>query len=121
MANTLVWADIPVKDLERASKFYSFLLNTELKKETCYRREHVSFPCKDDEVSGGLVKVADFESPRNSILIYLNLGSRLDEVLNKVEEHGGKILEQKESIEPWGHRAIILDTEGNRIALHSKV
>ena len=39
--------------------------------------------------------------------------------LNAVESHGGKVLSAMHSIEPFGFRAIVLDSEGNRVALHS--
>jgi predicted enzyme related to lactoylglutathione lyase len=51
-------------------------------------------------------------------LLYLNTQGRLDEAVNLVERHGGKVLVGRHSIEPYGFRAIVLDSEGNRIALH---
>jgi predicted enzyme related to lactoylglutathione lyase len=50
----------------------------------------------------------------------LNTDGRLEEVLNAVEKHGGKVLAEAHSIAPFGFRAIVLDSEGNRIALHSR-
>ncbi|HTB64091.1 MAG TPA: hypothetical protein VK737_10955 [Opitutales bacterium] len=44
----------------------------------------------------------------------------MDAALKAVKKARGKILVDKEQIGPYGYRAIILDTEGNRIALHSK-
>ena len=52
-------------------------------------------------------------------MIYLNANGRLDEALAAVEANGGQIIQPKQSIGPYGFRAIILDSEGNRIALHS--
>jgi len=43
----------------------------------------------------------------------------MDEALSEVKKHGGKILTDKEEITPHGFKATILDSEGNRIALHS--
>jgi hypothetical protein len=37
-----------------------------------------------------------------------------------VREHGGKVVVDKEPIGPYGFRAVIMDSEGNRIALHSQ-
>ena len=48
-----------------------------------------------------------------------SVGQRIDEAIESVEPSGGKILQPKESIGPYGFRAIFLDTEGNRVALHS--
>ncbi len=52
-------------------------------------------------------------------LVYLNVHGRLDEALEAVGPSGGQVLEPKVSIAPFGFRGVILDTEGNRIALHS--
>ena len=53
------------------------------------------------------------------VLIYLNAQGRLGDALSAVEKNGGKILQPKHSIGQYGFRAVILDSEGNRLALHS--
>jgi predicted enzyme related to lactoylglutathione lyase len=52
-------------------------------------------------------------------MIYLNANGRLDDAIAAVAAHGGKILKPKHAIGPYGLRAVILDSEGNRVALHS--
>ena len=52
-------------------------------------------------------------------MIYLNANGRLDEALAAVATHGGKVIQSKHAIGPFGFRAIIIDSEGNRVALHS--
>ena len=54
------------------------------------------------------------------MLLYFNCEGRLDEAIAVVEPNGGKVLEQKHQIGPYGFRAVVLDSEGNRIALHSR-
>jgi len=49
----------------------------------------------------------------------LNGGEDLSIALSKVESAGGKILLPKTAIGPNGFMAHILDTEGNKVALHS--
>ena len=73
----VVWFDLPVGDLERASRFYAAVLGIRVSRE-----------------NGGNFTFA-------------------------VLEHGGLVLKAIESIAPHGFRAIVLDNEGNRIALHS--
>jgi predicted enzyme related to lactoylglutathione lyase len=51
--------------------------------------------------------------------MYLNAQGRLDEAVAAVAPNGGKVLKPKHNIGPYGFRAIVLDSEGNRIALHS--
>jgi hypothetical protein len=54
------------------------------------------------------------------VLIYLNGNPDLQNVLNKVEAAGGKIMVPKTQISPeYGFMAVFVDTEGNRIGLHS--
>jgi len=43
----------------------------------------------------------------------------LEEAVALVEANGGKIVQPVHPIGPYGFRAIVLDSEGNRIALHS--
>jgi hypothetical protein len=52
-------------------------------------------------------------------LVYLNVEGRLDQAIEEVTKNGGKVLKGKEQIGPYGFRAVVLDTEGNAIALHS--
>jgi predicted enzyme related to lactoylglutathione lyase len=52
-------------------------------------------------------------------MVYLNANGRLDDAVASVAPNGGKVLQAKHPIGPFGFRAIILDSEGNRVALHS--
>jgi predicted enzyme related to lactoylglutathione lyase len=52
-------------------------------------------------------------------MVYLNANGRLDDAIASVVANGGKVLQPKHPIGPFGFRAIILDSEGNRVALHS--
>jgi predicted enzyme related to lactoylglutathione lyase len=53
------------------------------------------------------------------VLLYLNVDGRIQDAVGKVVPHGGSVTKSIHSIGPHGFRAIILDSEGNRIALHS--
>lgn len=70
-------------------------------------------------IGGGIVQGAGFEPSDKGTLIYLNAGEDLSIPLAKVEKAGGKILLPKTSIGPNGFMAHLMDTEGNKIALHS--
>jgi len=52
-------------------------------------------------------------------MIYLNADGRLNDALATVAVNGGKIIQPKQPIGPFGFRAIIIDSEGNRVALQS--
>jgi predicted enzyme related to lactoylglutathione lyase len=116
----VVWFDIPVRDLDRALRFYSNVLGTKLKKEQAGPGVAiVVLPHADGYIGGCLLQTVDAKPSESGPLLYLNTNGRLDEALNAVEKHGGTILSTRHSIAPFGFRAIVLDSEGNRIALHS--
>jgi predicted enzyme related to lactoylglutathione lyase len=52
-------------------------------------------------------------------MVYLNCNGRLDEAIAAAAVNGGTVTQPKHQIGPFGFRAIILDSEGNRVALHS--
>ena len=116
----VVWFDIPVRDLDRALRFYSAVLGTRLKKEQAGPGVAIAvLPHAEGSIGGSLVQTMDSKPSESGPLLYLNANGRLDEALNAVESHGGRVLSARHSIEPFGFRAIVLDSEGNRVALHS--
>jgi len=119
MANQIVWCDIPVLDLDRAVKFYSALLDVEVRKQEFPGTIVGILPHNDGEVGGCLFASAQEKPADKGIMIYLNANGRLDEALASVAVNGGKVVQPKHSIGPFGFRAIIIDSEGNRVALHS--
>jgi len=119
MANQIVWCDIPVLDLERAVKSYSAVLGQDMKKHEFPGMTVGLLPHGDGEV-GGCLFTSDEEKPsEKGIMIYLNANGRLDDTIAVVTANGGKIVQPKHRIGPFGSRAIIVDSEGNRVALHS--
>jgi len=117
--NNIVWADVPVSDLKRASKFYSELLG---KNFTQHSYGDMSFSLcehKGDEVAFCLVLERSFQPQVGGTLVYFNVEGRMNQAINAIEVNGGKILEEKQKIGDYGYRVILLDSEGNRIALHA--
>jgi hypothetical protein len=120
MPNQIVWVDIPVVELDRAIRFYSAMLGTPVKKEEFSGMAMGLLPHQGEDVGGCLTKSESFRPSANGPLIYLNAQGRLDEALAAVEPNGGKVMQPKHQIGPYGFRAVVIDSEGNRIALHSK-
>ena len=119
MQNVFVWCDIPVRNLERSMRFYSAVLGAELSKQEFSGCAFALLPHADKNVSGCLA-AAEGEAPSDhGPLVYLNVDGRLDQAVAAVEPNGGKVLQPKHQIGPHGFRAVILDSEGNRVALHS--
>ena len=119
MANQIVWVDIPVLDLDRAVSFYSAVLGSPVQKQEYPGMSIGLLPGSDPDVSGCLFTKDDERPSDRGLLIYLNAQGRLDEAVAAVEPNGGKVVQPKHQIGPYGFRAVILDSEGNRVALHS--
>jgi predicted enzyme related to lactoylglutathione lyase len=71
-------------------------------------------------VGGGLVQGDGYVPTAQGINVYLNGGDDLNSVLRKVEAAGGKVVLPKTSIGENGFMAFFLDTEGNKVGLHSR-
>lgn len=120
MANTINWFEIPAKDFDRACKFYGTLFNAELHKQDMGDAKMGFFPYDGNGVSGAVCAVKDFEPSTNGVMVYLNGGENLQGMLDKVVPAGGKVVVEKTLITPEiGYFAIFLDTEGNKVAMHS--
>jgi predicted enzyme related to lactoylglutathione lyase len=120
MQNLINWFEIAVKDLTRAKKFYGTILGVELKEVDMFGTKMAFFPSDGQNVSGSLVQGDDYTPSTEGSLIYLNGGSNLETILSKVEAAGGKIFVPKTQISPeMGYFAIFMDSEGNKMALHS--
>lgn len=120
MSNSIVWVDIPVIDIDRAIAFYSAVLGAPVTKAGGPGFVFGLFPHEGTEV-GGCVYVADADNApsRTGPLIYLNAEGRLAQAVAATLEQGGKVIQEPHQIGPHGWRAILLDSEGNRVALHS--
>jgi uncharacterized protein len=124
MNNAISWFEIGTTNLERATKFYETIFGITLNPLDMENIKMRMFPLDDmmTGVGGALVDSGGFHKPSatDGPLIYLNANPDVQNVLDKVEAAGGKIMVPKTQISPeYGYMAVFLDTEGNRIALHS--
>ncbi len=72
-------------------------------------------------IGGAIISGEGAEPSEKGCLLYLNGGDDLNHVLNRVEKAGGRVLLSKQEInEEHGHFALFIDSEGNKMALHSK-
>lgn len=120
MPNQIVWVDIPVLDLDRAIAFYSAVLGTKVKREEFSGMAMGLLPHEGKDVGGCLLTDEMVKPSADGPLIYLNVEGRLDDAVAAVEPNHGKVMQPKHQIGPYGFRAVVLDSEGNRVALHSK-
>ncbi len=121
--NAISWFEIPATDLDRATKFYEAIFGITFIPMDLPNIKMRMFPLEDRMgVGGAIVDSGGFHKPSGTDgpLIYLNGNPDLQHVLDKVEAAGGKIFLAKTEISPeYGFMAVIIDTEGNRIGLHS--
>ena len=120
MSNGIVWVDIPVKDLDRAITFYSAVIGAEVTKAGGPGFVFGLLPHSDTDVGGCLYLPDNDNTPsQTGPLIYLNAEGRLSQSVAAALANGGQVLQPIHQIGPHGWRAIVLDSEGNRIALHA--
>ena len=120
--NCLNWFEIPVENMDRAKQFYQRIFSIEMNERTIMGMQMAFFPSEhgNGKVGGALVKSDLHKSNTEGVLVYLNANPDVSLVLERIEEEGGVILMYKTMLTPEaGYMAIFLDTEGNRIALHS--
>jgi uncharacterized protein len=123
--NVIGWFEIPVTNMDRAVKFYETVFDYKLSRNQMGPLDMAWFPYVENGMGAGgsLVFQKDFYKPSSDgALIYFTAQSGdLVNELSRVETAGGKIISGKKLIaEDYGYMALIIDTEGNRIALHSR-
>ena len=121
MANIINWFEIPVSDFDRARKFYGEILGSELESQQMGPHMMGFFPVEESGVSGAIVHGEGYQPSDTGTLVYLNGGENLSRILDRVEPAGGAVVVPKTLItEEIGFYAIFKDSEGNKIALHSR-
>ena len=123
--NVVGWFEIPVHDMDRAIQFYQTVFGFMLQRQTMGALDMAWFPFIPTGLgaAGSLVRHLDFYKPSTEgTLVYFTAHSGdLSQELSRVEAAGGKVLMGKKLItDEIGYMALLTDTEGNRIALHSR-
>lgn len=112
--------EIPATEFSRAVEFYQAILNLNIEKMEMQGTKMGIFPYEGQMVTGVIIKGEGYQPSANGITIYLNGGDNLQTILDKIEKNGGKIMVPKTLLgDESGYFALFLDTEGNRIGLHS--
>ena len=113
------WFEIPVSDMDRAKKFYETIFNTQIVVRDLGALEMGFFP--NSEVGCALCKNEWYKPGEEGTLVYMNAGPDLQAVQDRIENAGGKVIMPKKQISPeYGYMALFIDSEGNRMALHSE-
>jgi len=125
LTNALNWFEIPVNNFDRAKTFYENIFNYQMPESMMgdTRMGFFLFDMSGGKVGGAIVFNEQFYEPsEKGTLVYLNAQPDLQIILSRVEAAGGVILQSKTIIseeQNLGYWALLKDTEGNRVALHS--
>jgi hypothetical protein len=113
------WFEIPAIDFQQAVTFYNHIFGINMEQSISDTIAMAFFPVNKG-VGGAVISSSGSVPSTTGPLLYLNGGKDLNNVLNKVEEVGGRIIMPKTFInKDSGYFAIFIDSQGNKLALHS--
>lgn len=114
------WFEIYVQDIARAKKFYESVFQITLEQLSNPDVELWAFPMEMGRwgAGGAIVKMEGMSSGGNSTIMYFSCEDCAVEQA-RVAAAGGKVLREKWSIGEYGFIALVFDSEGNTIGLHS--
>jgi hypothetical protein len=118
--NPVGWFEIHVQDMQRAQAFYEGVFGVKLEKLGGPDVEMLAFPGQMERYGapGALVRMPGMASGGNSVLVYFSCADCAVEA-QRAATCGGRVHRPKFSIGEYGHIALVADTEGNTIGLHS--
>lgn len=120
MNNLISIVEIPTSDFSRAVKFYQTILGIAIEEMEMDGNQMGILPNEEGTVNVVLVKGNDYKSTTDGAVVYLNAGNDLQLMLDKVAQNGGQVIVPKTEISPeMGFFALFIDTEGNKLGLHS--
>jgi predicted enzyme related to lactoylglutathione lyase len=118
--NVAVWFEIPAANFERAVVFYENIFDTQLKREKFGPGEMAVFPYDGNAVSGCIMKGEGYAPGRDGCVVDLRAMADLDATLARVRSAGGDVATPKTALPPgMGYFAHFVDSEGNRVGIHS--
>jgi predicted enzyme related to lactoylglutathione lyase len=121
--NSINWFEIPVTDLARAKHFYQVAFGIHMEDMNMPGMEMSGFPAEmgNGKVSGALVNSSNSKPSADGVIIYLNANPDMTDVLQRIESEGGQVVLGKTLISPEiGYMAFFIDTEGNKLGIHSQ-
>jgi predicted enzyme related to lactoylglutathione lyase len=118
MKKLISWVEIPAVDIERAVKFYNTIFNLDMEILDFGKEKMACFPNEE----GAISLSPDFKPSEDGVLVSLNANEEMDITIEKIINAGVRLITPKTKIEADGKGffAVFIDSEGNRIGLHSK-
>ena len=119
--NSINWFEIPALDIKRAKQFYETVFNITMEDVEMGDDLMAFFPWTpgSGKANGSIVQGEGYTPSTTGTVVYMNANPAMDDVLSRVEAAGGQVAVKKSNIGEHGHIAIIIDTEGNKIGIHS--
>jgi predicted enzyme related to lactoylglutathione lyase len=120
-ADAISWFEIPVRDLDRAQRFYESVLDRTLQRETMGAERLAIFPAAEGRIQGCInIGPTPIAPSSTGTRVYLDASPSIDAALSRVADAGGKVVTRKTALPAgmgyWAHMA---DTEGNVVGLHA--
>jgi uncharacterized protein len=120
MRNTINWFELPVVDFERAKKFYEAIFKVTMSDDMMGPYRMGFFPGDGEGVSGAIVHGEGYTPSDKGAVVYLNADGIIDEVIARIPKAGGTVIVPRTPITPEiGDFAMFMDSEGNKVALHT--
>jgi uncharacterized protein len=120
MANALNWFEIPVTNFVRARRFYEAVLDITIEPMAMGPTTMGMLSSDPNGVGGAIVHAEGATPSKDGTLVYLNGGDDLAPMLARVAKAGGSVAVPKTEIgNDFGFFAHFVDTEGNKVGLHS--
>jgi hypothetical protein len=118
--NAVNWFEIYVQDMDRARAFYEKTFDVKLVPLESPVIKMLAFPMRPDlpGCPGALVKMEGKDSGGGGTIVYFSCADCAVEA-SRAANHGGRTVKEKFSIGQYGYIALVIDTEGNMIGLHS--
>jgi uncharacterized protein len=119
MNNPVQWLEIAATNLERAKVFYATVFNLEFYYIEMPDSKMYMFGQSDGVGSSGCLVQGKGSNPSaDGTIVYFSCED-VASTAAKVEEAGGQVIIPKTDIGEFGFFGQFIDTEGNRIGLHS--
>ena len=122
MANAVNWFEMPVNDINRAKEFYAKVFDVEFFEREFFGTKMAFFPGDMDapNISGALVQGETYVPSKEGSMVYFHCPQDVNIQLERIRENGGTVINEKTDLgEDMGFIAHFIDTEGNRVGLHS--
>jgi predicted enzyme related to lactoylglutathione lyase len=122
--NNVVWFELPVIDLNRATRFYESVFATKMATDERFPGIAMFPKRHETATTGALAETHDAKiegrPSTDGAIVYLNCDGEMDAVLKRAKAAGGELLQEVAQLPGgMGWIAQFRDLDGNRVGLHA--